>query len=168
MNRGRRAGSNRIMAITGADMKKIVEAVLATSVFVMQGSPAFAQSSADARPGGPTSPSSQGPDRATAEDFSSGSSGTGTAASGAAVSTEGGNSSLDSNVRGNRSSTSDRETSRSWDGVGSTGGATGTGVSSGTINDPVDSSGNSVTGGAGNGSAGNAQSAPPPVRPESR
>lgn len=128
---------------------------------------ALAQSG-DQRPGGPAAPSSQGPARATAEDFSSGSSHTGTARTGAQVTTEGGNQALDSNIRGDRASTSDRETSRTWTGVGSTGGATGTGVSSGTINDPVDSSGSSVTGGAGDGSAGNPQSAPAPVQPGPR
>lgn len=149
-------------------MNKMVEAVLVASVLVLPPGAAFAQGSSDARPGGPTAPSSQGPKRATTEDFSSGASSTGTAAAGASVTTEGGNPALDSNIRGNRASTSDRETSRTWNGVGSTGGATGTGVSSGTINDPVDSSGNSVTGGADNGSSGNAQSAPPPARQESR
>lgn len=149
-------------------MNRIAKAVLVASVLVLPAGAALAQGSSDARPGGPTAPSSQGPKKATTEDFSSGSSSTGTAASGAAVTTEGGNPALNSNIRGNRASTSDRETSRTWNGVGSTGGATGTGVSSGTINDQVDSSGNSVTGSADNGTSGNAQSAPPPVRPESR
>lgn len=126
---------------------------------------AQAQGSGDARPGGPAAPSSQGPARATAEDFSSGSSSSGTKASGTGVTSEGGNPALNSNVRGDRASTSDRETSRSWTGVGSTGGATGTGVSSGTINDPVDSSGSSMSGAAGDGSGGSPQSAPAPAQP---
>jgi hypothetical protein len=148
-------------------MIKAFTAALLAGACTLPANLAFAQSG-DARPGGTTAPSSQGPARATAKDFSSGSSGTGTAASGAAVTTEGGNPVLDSNVRGDNASTSDRDTSRTWTGVGSTGGATGTGVSSGTINDPVDSSGRSVPGGANDGTAGNASSAPPAVRQESR
>lgn len=149
-------------------MNKMVEAVLVAGILVLPGSASLAQGSSGARTGGPTAPSSQGPSRATAEDFSSGASSTGTAASGTSVTTEGGNPALESTIRGSRANTSDRETSRTWEGIGSTGGATGTGVSSGTINDPVDSSGNAVTGGAGDGSSGSGQSAPSPVRPESR
>lgn len=74
---------------------------------------------------------------------SSGASGTkGRGASGTAPTTEG-NKALNSNVRGSSSdaSTSDRDTSRRWSGVGSTGGATGTGTSSGTTDEPPSSGG---------------------------
>jgi hypothetical protein len=149
-------------------MNTTLNTAIAASLLALLSGTALAQSS-DARPGGPTAPSSQGPKRATPQDFAnSGAGSTGTAATGAPVTTEGGNPALDSNVRGDRASTSDRETARTWTGVGSTGGATGTGVSSGTINDPVDSQGRSMTSGASDGSSGNAQSAPPPVRPEAK
>lgn len=91
---------------------------------------------------------------------SSGASGTsGSSASGTAPTTEG-NKALNSNVRGNASeaTTSDRETSRRWSGVGSTGGATGTGTSSGTTDDPPTSGGNQQ-GSAASGSSGTADDA---------
>ncbi|HYC41992.1 MAG TPA: hypothetical protein VEB70_03265 [Noviherbaspirillum sp.] len=75
---------------------------------------------------------------------SSGTSGSrGSGASGTVPTTEG-NKALNSTVRGSASdaTTSDRETSRRWPGVGSTGGATGTGTSSGTTDDPPTSGGN--------------------------
>jgi hypothetical protein len=81
--------------------------------------------------------------RETIQESSGASATSGSSASGAAPTPEG-NKGLDSNVRGNSSdaSTSDRDTSRRWSGVGSTGGATGTGTSSGTTDDPPTSGGN--------------------------
>lgn len=66
------------------------------------------------------------------------SSGASTAPAATQATPQAGNPALDSNVRGNpsSSSTSDAETSRTWTGVGSTGGATGTGTSSGTTDTP--------------------------------
>lgn len=136
-------------------MKCIRHRILISLMLTLPVIAAHAQSgnSGDQRPEGASAPSSQGPVRASQEDFSSGSSQSGTAQSGQRVTTEGGNSALNSNVRGEGATTSDRETSRNWTGVGSTGGATGTGESTGTSNaSPSTNSGMSGANGGGTGS----------------
>ncbi|HZW23587.1 hypothetical protein [Noviherbaspirillum sp.] len=111
----------------------IPASLLAASGFVFAQSTAAPASSGDSTASGTVQQSSG----------ASGTSGTsGSAASGTVPTTEG-NKALDSNVRGpsSNASTSDHDTSRRWTGVGSTGGATGTGTSSGTTDDPPATSG---------------------------
>lgn len=137
-------------------MKRIHHRALIAFMFAFPVTAATAQSS-DQQQGGATAPSSQGPVRASPEDFTSGSSQTGAGQSQEGVTTERGNSALNSSVRGEGATTSDRETSKNWTGVGSTGGATGTGESSGTTNaSPSTASGMSGV----NGSGGTGTSAP--------
>jgi hypothetical protein len=114
-------------------MKQAGKTIFVSMFALLPAALALAQSR-DQMPAEPAAQSSQGPARATPGDFSSGSNGTdsrtGEAAAGPGES-----------VRGDGANTSDRMTSRTWTGVGSTGGATGTGVSSGTIADPAPGSG---------------------------
>ena len=118
--------------------------VMVIPMSVLAAGMVFAQSSSGERPSEPEkSTASQSPNRDAGADTTSGSSGsTGSDASGGPATTEG-NKALDTNVRGapDSATTSDRQTSRSWSGVGSTGGGTGTGTSSGTTEESAASGG---------------------------